>query len=226
MPFGQVAFAIGMIASGLLHLFKGDIVSPWEPLPPWMPGRIWLAYASGVLLVVGGIGLLLKRTSARSARVLLGFLALWWVVVKFPVLLAAPQIELRWLDWGQIAVLVAGAWSLTTTSDSQLRFVRYLFGVALIPIGLSHYFYLNISIPMVPAILPYRPGWVIFTGTAHIAAGLGVLFGVKARLAAILEASMITAFAVFVWLVPPAWVELVVTLAVGNAAWAVAGKIK
>jgi len=226
MTFGRAAFAVGMIASGLLNLFKGDIVSPWEPLPPFVPGRIVIAYVSGALLVIGGIGLLIPRLSALSARVLLGLLAVWWIVFKTPVALAKPQLELVWLDWGQIAVLVAGAWSLVATSETQLRYMRYLFGIALIPIGLSHYFYLEVSIPMVPSVLPFRPAWVILTGTAHIAAGLGVLFNVKARLAAILEASMVTAFWVFVWLVPPTWVELVVTLAVANAAWAVAGKIR
>jgi hypothetical protein len=87
---------------------------------------------------------------------------------------------------------------------------------------------------MVPAVLPFRPAWVIFTGIAHIAAGVAVLVGVYARLAAILEASMITAFMFLVWMTPALakpgdvslWVPVVVTLAVAGGVWAVAGKMR
>jgi len=225
MSFGQVAFAVGMIVSGLLNLFQGKLESPWDTAT-WVPGQTVLAYATGALMVAGGIGLLVKRTSALSSRVLFWYLAFWLVVIKIPVVLSAPQNEVLWLNWGQIAVIVAGAWTLATTQASSLRAVRYLFGVAVIPIGLSHFFFLDNAITMVPKVLPFHPAWVIFTGVAHIAAGLGVLLGVKARLATILEASMLTAFAFLVWLHPFELVEFVVTIAVAGGAWAVADKIK
>jgi hypothetical protein len=92
---------------------------------------------------------------------------------------------------------------------------------------------LKIATPMVPAMLPYREGWVIFTGIAHIAAGLGLLTGIYAWLAATLEAGMLTAFGVLVWLFPllgklsdtNLWVEFIVTIAVASGAFAVASKL-
>ena len=164
--------------------------------------------------------------------VLVSLLVLLLVLVKTPVVFAEPTIEVRWLDWGQIAVLVAGAWALWAESEKQTRAARDLLGVALLPIGLSHFFYLKIATPMVPAVLPFRPAWVIFTGIAHIAAGIAVLTGVWARVAAILEASMITAFAVLVWMIPllaaphdrTLWIQFVVTVAVASGVWAVASR--
>jgi uncharacterized membrane protein len=230
--YGQLALAIGTISSGALYFVKHDFYSAWAPVPAWLPARTELAYIFGALMMLGGCGLLLKRTATLSARVLFVCLLLFLVVVKTPVVLKEPQNELLWLGYGQIAVLAAGALTLATTNETYLRAARYLFGAALIPIGLSHFFYLKIATPMVPAMLPFRSGWVIFTGIAHIAAGLGVLAGVYARLATILEAGMITAFAMLVWLGPALasphdadrWAPFVVSIAVASGAWAVASR--
>jgi uncharacterized membrane protein len=231
----QIAFAIGMIASGVLNIVNRDFYSPWDPIAPWAaPAHVWLAYAYGVIMVLGGIGLLVKRTASLSARVLFVCLLLFLVLLKTPVLLSQPLLELSWLDYGEIAVIVAGAWTLATTNETQVRAARYLMGAAVIPIGLSHFVYIKIATPMVPAILPFRPSWVIFTGIAHIAAGVAVLAGVLVRLATVLEAGMVTAFAVLVWMGPmlakpsdvSRWVPIVVTLAVAGGVWAVASKMR
>ncbi len=233
MDRGQIAFAIAMFTSGVLNLVIRDFYSPWAPLPGWMRGRAWLACACGIIMVVGGAGLSIQRTFMLATRALFVLLLLFLALVKTPVLLAEPNIEVRWLDWGQIAVLVAGAWALWASSGTQLRAARLLLGIALVPIGLSHFFYLRIATPMVPAVLPFRPAWVILTGVAHIAAGIALLAGFWPRVAAILEASMITAFALLVWTIPlvaaphdrSLWIQVVVTLAVANGVWAVAGRM-
>lgn len=233
MTFGQIAFAIGIIASGVLNLANGNFYSPWDPIPKWIPAHPALASTYGVIMVLGGAGLLLKQTATLSARVLLAALLVFLVLLKTPVLLSAPLVELSWLDYGELATLVAGALALAATSDRQLHAARYLLGAALIPIGLSHFFYLTMAAPMVPARLPYHAAWVIFTGAAHIAAGLALLTGVLARLAAHLEGGMLTAFGVLVWLPPiferpsdvSRWVPFVLTIAVANSVWPVASTI-
>ena len=53
-----------------------------------------------------------------------------------------------------------------------------IFGLALIPLGLAHFVYLNLTAPLVPAWLPYHTGWAYLTGAAQIAAGFGVLLGI------------------------------------------------
>ena len=232
--YAQLAFAIGMISSGVLTLVIRDFYSPWEPVPPWLPARAWLASACGAVMVAGGAALFIQRTAAIAAEALFWLLVLFLALVKTPVVLAEPHIEVRWLDWGQIAVLVAGAWSLRGKSEAQLRAARVLLGVALVPIGLSHFFYLKIATPMVPAFLPFRREWVIFTGIAHVAAGIALLARVWARVAAVLEASMITAFALLVWTAPlfaaphnrSLWIQLIVTVAVASGVWAVAGRLR
>jgi uncharacterized membrane protein len=233
MSFGQIAFAVGMIASGLLNLANGNFYSPWDPIPKWIPAHPAMAYAYGVIMVLGGVGLLIKQTAVLSARVLLAALLVFLVLCKTPVLLMNAQIEATWLDYGEIATLVAGALALAATNDTQLRVARFLLGAAILPIGISHFAYMKIAEPMVPAKLPYHGAWVAFTGVAHIAAGVAILSGILAKLAAQLEAGMLTAFGVLVWL--PAifekpsdvsrWIPFVVTIAVANSVWPVASTI-
>lgn len=225
--FGRWALAIGMIGFGLITIITGDFISPWEAVPAWVPWRTVLAYACGVLMVGTGLGLLIQRAAAMSARVLLVYLVLWLLLLKTPSLVTASSVEVSWLGWGEIAVMVAGAMAVDARLNGGpgARIARYLFGIALPPIGLSHFVYHNETGGMVPGWLPYHPGWVYLTGASHIAAGLGVLFGVYGRLAAILEASMITIFTLLVWVpgLPHTWAAVLISLAIGNGAWAVAG---
>jgi uncharacterized membrane protein YphA (DoxX/SURF4 family) len=89
---------------------------------------------------------------------------------------------------------------------------------------------------MVPTALPSHLGFAYFTGLGHIAAGLAIIVGILPRLAATLEAIMMSLFALLVWVpsffaqprpkwaTPPEhqWLELVMTLVVAASAWIVA----
>jgi len=107
---------------------------------------------------------------------------------------------------------------------------RILFGLALIPIGLSHLFYVKETAELVPAWLPYRIGWAYLTGGGQIACGLGVLFSVLSRMAAIAEAGMLSLLDLLVWL--PAIVAaprdrlsctaFFITWAIASSGWLVA----
>src|SRR3977135_4144944 len=107
-------FAVGMIGLGILALVYGDFAFVWQPVAPWIPGRTVLAYASGLIMLFGGVGLLLTATAAWSARILFPYLIVW-LLLKVPALLVAPQMEAVWLGFGEIAVLVAGGWVLFAT---------------------------------------------------------------------------------------------------------------
>src|ERR1700730_6758244 len=165
-------FAIGMIGLGILALAYGDFALVWQPVPSWIPGRTPLAYGSGLIMLLGGVGLLFRATAAWSGRILFPYLIVW-LLLKVPALLVAPQMEAVWLGFGEIAVLLTGGWvlfatlaglregSLLTfaTGEKGIRIARMLFAVSLIPIGLSHLVYVKETAALVPAWLPYRVCW-------------------------------------------------------------------
>src|ERR1700680_3136170 len=104
-------FAVGMIGLGILALLYGDFALVWQPVALWIPGRTVLAYTSGLIMLFGGVGLLLRATAAYSARILFPYLIVW-VLLKVPALVVAPQMEAVWLGFGELAVLLAGGWDL------------------------------------------------------------------------------------------------------------------
>src|SRR5450631_4432447 len=92
-------FAIGMIGLGVLALVYGDFALVWQPVAPWVPGRTVLAYGSGALMLLCGVGLLFRATTKSSVRVLFPYLIVW-TLLKVPSLVVAPQIEGVWLGIG------------------------------------------------------------------------------------------------------------------------------
>lgn len=243
----RVSLALGLIGLGILSLVYRDFALQWQPVPAGVPAREFLACASGAIMLGTGAGLLSRRTAVSSSGVLLVYVVLWLLLLKLPKLAMAPLVEVSWLGFGEIAVIVAGGWVLFAslhrhldssklkfaTGDRAVRIARFMFAVALIPIGLSHFVYARQTIGFVPAWLPYRAGWAYLGGAGHIAAGVGVVFGIYPFLAATLEAAMIGVFTLLVWL--PAvlaaptnrlqWTGLLMSWTIGAGAWLVAGSL-
>ena len=239
-------FAVGMIGLGILALVYGDFAMVWQPVPASVPGRTILAYASGAIMLFGGVGLLLESTAAWASRILFPYLLIW-LSLKVPALVVAPKMEAVWLGFGELAVLFSGGWILFAklgklpegsplaflTADRAVYFARILFAISLVPIGLSHIVYVKETVELVPAWLPYRVGWAYLTGAGQIASGLGVLFSVLPYVAAWAEAGMISTFTLLVW--APAifaasktrlpWTAFFISWAIASAAWVVAQNI-
>jgi uncharacterized membrane protein YphA (DoxX/SURF4 family) len=100
--------------------------------------------------------------------------------------------------------------------------------------GGAHFFYMNLTAPLVPKWLPPSGEfWGYATGVAHIAAGVAILTGIRARLAAILLTIMYAAFTPLVhlpmlvantsshWI----WSENVLNLILTGIAWVVADSL-
>lgn len=228
----RIAFATGMIGLGVLVLVFGDFAQVWHSAPKWMPARHVLAYASAVLMLVCGIGLLSRRTERLATRVLLYFWAFAVLLIEVPVVVEHPLNEGAWQGLAHLTMLLTAAWLLFTTNQRAVRVARLLFGLSLIPIGLAHFVYLELTAPLVPGWLPYHTFWAYFTGAAQLAAAAGVLLGIYARLAAALEAVLLAAFTFLVW--PPLlltapkpglWSEFTISWAMTAAAWVVAAAI-
>lgn len=236
----RIIFAVGLIAMGVLGLAYGEFAMQWQPVPTGVPWRDGLAYLCAAIELILGLALLFEGTVRIASRVAAAYVALWWVLLKIPGVVQAPRVEASWLGLGEIAVILAGAWTLfllygSTVRDAvSLRLPAILFGLALIPIGLSHIVYPTQTASLVPAWLPFPRGWAYFTGAAQVAAGLGVLFSVLPALAATLEAIALTVFTLLVWLPgllrPQAgrlqWTALIMSTMITAGAWAAAAGVR
>jgi uncharacterized membrane protein len=237
-----MAFAATLIALGILGLVKHDFASIWLPVPEGVPARKGLVYLCAFIPLLSGMGLLWRRAATMASRVLLTYLLAWFLLLRAPHILFSPTIDVIWAA-AEVAAIVAAAWVLYVwfagdwdlqrlpfaTGAKGLRIARVLYGAALIPFGLAHFIYLQHTAELVPSWLPWHVAWAYLTGVALIAAGVSIIIGVYARLAAMLSALEMGAFTLFVWVPVVAtganafqWHEFIVSWALTAAAWVVA----
>lgn len=207
----QIAFALGTVGLGALTLVYDDLALGWEPVPAWVPWQPGLAYFAGALLLGAGVGLFIKRLVVGCALALTGY-QLVWLLSRGSRLLSDIRVVVQWEGFCEALALVLGSWAVvawTAQSGDQHRLkavlggrsrnlTRVLFGLACVGFGLSHFAYAEFTAKMIPPWFPLRMSLAYLTGACHIAAGLGLVSGVRARLAATLEALMLSLFVLLV----------------------------
>ena len=241
-PFapGRTCLAIGVLVFGVLSLIHGDFVSGLQPLPTPDAAHVAWPYLSGLSLVAIGAGLLVDRTTRWAAFALAALLLLWCLLIHAPVVIAEPRNGTAWVRFFESFALAGAAFVLAGLTGSQrmpgaidhklVRLGRFCFGISLPVFAATHFIYAEFVATIVPAWIPARLFWAWFTGAAHLAAGLAVLAGVQARLAALLAGAMYGSWALLLH-VPrvtpdianrPEMTNLFVAVALCGAAWIVA----
>ncbi len=246
---GLCLFIVGLIGLGIIGVIVRDFALVWQPVPAEWPARATLATATGALMLLLGFGLSFPTSRTWAARILFAYLILW-AALKVPRHVAELSIEATWLGLGELTMLLAGGWTLFArlgkisegsplsflAGERGVRFARILFGISVVPVGLSHIVYADITAGYVPHWLPYRLGWAYLTGAGQIASGLGLFFGVLPRIAAWAEAGQISLYTLLVW--GPAilqgfhaknsrlsWTAFFISWIIGAAAWVVAQNV-
>ena len=239
---GWRVYGLGVMALGMVSLAWRDF-DLGQPVPKSFPDRALLAHAAAALMLVGGAGVEWRRTTAWSAAVLAIYYTFIVVVLMYGRLVLAHYAEyLTYSGAAEQLAIAAGGLIVYATSagiDAALaarltRLGQLVFAVCALLFGGAHFVYLNLTAPLVPRWLP--PGqdfWAYATGIGHIAAGIAILTGVHARLAAILLTAMFASFTPLVHLpmllADPSshanWSENALNLALAGTAWVVADSL-
>jgi uncharacterized membrane protein len=243
MKATHLFFALTMVLIGVIGLVSGGFAPIWAGVPKSLPDRQLLAYLCTFISLACGAGLLMKRTAGPAALTLLVYLTIWTVLFKIPIIVRQPLVEVSYQTCGENAVLIAAAGCLYAglasggsgrrmnflMGDTGLRMAHLLYGLALIAFGFSHFAYLNLTAPLVPAWLPVHIFWAYFTGSIYLITGLAIAIGVAARLAAAVSAFQIGLITLLVWgpgllsghVTTDAWEETVISWALTAGAFVV-----
>lgn len=243
--------SIGLVAMGTLSVLFRDFAYTWQPVPQFS-GRGVVAILCGLFMIAVSIALLIPRTAPIASRALFPFLIAWFCL-KIPAIIVAGNIEGVWIGVGELGMLLAGGWVLFArlsgldsapffnriTGRHGVRLAQILFGLAVIPVGLGHIFYVKITATLVPSWLPFRTSLAFLTGAGQILCGLAILFAFYPRIAALIETAMLALFAFLVW-GPDTWFAatpklagspagfrfplsaFLITWVIGAAAWLIA----
>jgi uncharacterized membrane protein len=236
---GQVLFALSFAAIGALSIGWSGFAETWEVLPKWLAANHALILAFAAVYLLGGIALLIPPTARLAALALAVNLFLRLLVLHGPHVWRHPLVEGVYESMGENIIYLGGAWMLfsmlsqgggAAASFANIRAGQIIFALALPGVGLSHFFYLNMTAPLIPSWLPFHVALAYFTGAAWIAAAIAIFFDVAPGLAATLTAIMVSLFTLLIWvpavIATPAnisdWSELCSSTAITGAAWAVA----
>lgn len=239
VELGRFIFGASMVLAGVLSAAFDDFALVAREVPKTMPGHDALVWVSAAILLAGGLALLVPRTARIAAFALTILLLLFTLALHVRPVVMHPLVEGSWFAFGETLALVCGAWLVFSMQPARpggalaklghVRAGQIVFGLCLIPFGLSHMFYMNLTAPLIPSYLPFHVPLAYATGAFHIAAGLGILFGVLPFLAATLETAMVALFTLLIWVPavlgapkPFDWTEFCASLAITGATWLVA----
>jgi uncharacterized membrane protein len=216
MGLGRYVLGVAAIATGVVDLIWGKFESAHEPIQAFgdnLTGQGGFANLVAIVLVVGGATLMWRR-SVRFGAVLLGiayvvFAIFWapriyWTMVIPGVgwrgtIGAIGGVGQQVIVIAAAAIIYAAASSGSSWTSRVTRIVPWAFGVSVIFFGLAHFTGFESTASMVPRWIPPNADfWVIFTGMAFVAAGIGISLGVLDVLAARSLTLMLLVFAAVV----------------------------
>jgi uncharacterized membrane protein YphA (DoxX/SURF4 family) len=206
--FGRVCYGAGVAGLGVQHFVIADFVPVVLPsIPGWIPVPGAWPYVVGLGLLAAGVSIIIGLR-ARAAAFLLGLVLLAFLVLRhIPVQVASGTVwplyvwnnplKLLTLAGGAFAVAasIPGAWAgekdrlLTSFGCFALALTCGLFGY-------EHFLAVQFVADLVPSWIPAHVFWTYFCGSALMAAGIGMILRIQARLAALLLGSMI-----FIWFI-------------------------
>jgi uncharacterized membrane protein YphA (DoxX/SURF4 family) len=243
MPsFGPRLLGLGVMAISVLGLIWGTF-NPAQPVPDDFPARTVLAYIAAVFTLMAGAAVEWRRSVVWGSAAVAVYFALIVVVLMYGHVMLGHFLEFLTYEGlaVQLALAVGGLIVFADSAELDAALAARLkrlgglaFGVCALVFGAAHFEYLDGTASLVPKWLPpSQVFWAEATGLCHIAAGIAILTGVQARLAAILLTTMFALFTPLVHvpmlLADPSnhwiWSENATNIAITGAAWIVAASL-
>jgi uncharacterized membrane protein YphA (DoxX/SURF4 family) len=208
IAFGRVCFGAGVAGLGVQHLVIAGFVPVVLPsLPISVPGHGILPFVVGLALIIAGTAIAMGKR-ARAAAIFLGVAFLASLVLRhIPLQVASGTLWpiAVWNNPLKLLTLAGGAFAVAASveglEEHRMNTFCTAFGCFALALtcalfGFEHFQYVQFVAGLVPAWIPAHVFWTYFCGGALMAAGIGMLLRIQARLAAGLLGLMI-----FIWFI-------------------------
>ncbi len=244
---GRAIFATAMAALGAQCLIRISAVPALEPVHS-TTGLPVIGWITGVVLIAAAIATMLRPTASYGAAMLAALLLLWDALLHAPALAAAPANGGEWTGAAETFALAGAALVLfgmtrlsaawrgapDATVSRSLLIGRICFGISMLGFGALHFIYITYVAFVIPSWIPAHVFFAYATGVAHVSAGLGILSGVLARLAALCTAAMFGSWFLIVHLPRVAahaqsadeWTSMLIALAMCGSALLIASSLE
>jgi uncharacterized membrane protein len=184
---GRFLFGIAIAGSGVEGVICAHLGLTVRGVP-WFPANPFLAYLTGIALLLAGL-CIVANVRARVAAILLGILFLLYVLLAELPLVAASPMDLgaRTIFFEALALAASAltlAGTLPAAGSGSLPWNRvvdkliasgpYLFAASSVVFGIDHFLILDFIASLVPAWLPGHLFWAYLTGAAFVAAGISI----------------------------------------------------
>lgn len=196
---GRTILAIAILFFATLHLMRALSLGPAVTFP-WIANSKLVIAVTGVLLLVGGIGILFDRYRRPASFVLAIFLAVYVLAFYIAFIAQGPRDPTRYAGAAELISMAAAALLLASPSTENDRAfsltARILLALAMVNFGAVHFLLPQFIGPLVPAWLPGHLFFTYFIGCAFVAVALSFVSGIQVRLAGILLGFMFVIFVV------------------------------
>lgn len=233
---GRALFLVAIAALGAQCLVRGNVVPALEPVTLSASTHPLVGWITGIALIAAAIASIPRASARYGALAIAGILILWVALLHVPALIASPGSGGEWTGAFETFALAGAALSLAGlapgTLAKQITTVGRIFYAVSLPVfGVLHFLYIGYVASVIPAWIPAHVAFGYATGTAHIAAGVGLTTGVLGRIAALCAAAMFGSW-VLILHAPRVlahirdaneWTSLLIALAMCGGALAIAG---
>ena len=211
VAIGRTFFAIALLGLGVEHFVFQEFVTGRAPgWPNDIPGGLLWVYGSGVLVILAGLSVVMRRWG-RQAMLGLGLMVFVWALLRhLPIVAADALLAGSWTRAGKALTFVGGSFAVAGTlppiaGETGRRWRRYAnttepfvrlggicLGCFLIIAGLQHFKFTTFVVTLIPAWFPGNATWwARFAGVALIAGGVGLLVRRTAVLAGLMTGLML-----------------------------------
>ncbi len=199
---GRAFYGIAMTATGMGTIFFNSY--PYILLPPFQyltPGPAWLHILAGVIFILAGVCIVLKKKISLVSFLFGSLLLLIFCFLHVPYQLMVNPNYLQLGQWENAekelclaggAYIIAACFSENNENPFNrfckklMRFGAVLFAVPIFSWGILHFQFAKDVSTLVPSWIPFHLFWTYMAGIGLLGSGIAIILNIKTRIIATL----------------------------------------